>query len=445
MADHGFDIAELERRMNGHSVFAPSYSSTWLYCAGSLIPSIEAEDNAGVDAAYGTVGHGVGEVWLNSGVRPDHLIGTVEEVDEGHEVFLIEIDETMLDYVQEYVDWCVVLPGEHFVERRVDFSRLTPIPNQGGTADHIACEPGVLTVTDLKMGKGVQVFALNNTQARLYALGCFYKYDAKYKFKRIVIRIAQPRLNHFDVWEITHEELLEFAEFVKVRAAAAWKPGAPRTPGEKQCQWCRVRKDCPAIGAYIHAMVDGIFDDLDGELEQDDIVKFIDRLDDEFDDYAVNPAPIESLTLSQKVKIIKYRKVIENWLKSIEDEIEKKLQAGDKVPGYKLVEGRANRIIANPATAASTLELLTDLPEDTFITTSLMSPSQIEEVLVKKAKVRRKDLYFYMSELVAKPRGKPVMAPAHDKRPELIVGDADVFDDLGINDAGDFDNLEDEL
>lgn len=428
--------------MNGHSVFAPSYSSTWLYCSGSLIPSLDADDTAGVDAAYGTVAHGVGELWLNSGVRPDHLIGTVEEVDEGHEILRIEIDEVMLDYVQEYVDWCTVLPGEHFVERRVDFSRLTPIPDQGGTADHIACEPGVLTVTDLKMGKGVQVFATGNTQARLYALGCFYRYDEKYHFKRIVIRIAQPRLHHFDVWEITREELLEFAEFVKVRAFAAWQPNAPRTPGEKQCQWCRVRKSCPAIGAYIHAMVDGVFDDLDGELQQGDVVDFIERLDDEFDEYKVEPTPVTSLSLAQKAKIIKYRKVIENWLKSIEDELEKKLQGGEPVPGYKLVEGRSNRLISDPKGAPATLELLTGLPEETFIVSGVMSPAQIEEVLIKKAGIRRKDLPFFMGDIVAKPRGKPVMAPAHDKRQAVEVGDGDVFGDL--EDSG-FDDLDDDL
>jgi len=434
MADHGFDLKELERQMNGHSIYAPSYSSTWLYCAGSLIPSLTAPDNAGEDAAYGTVGHGVGELWLTSGVRPDHLIGTVEKVVERVETFHIEIDEVMLDYVQEYVDWCSMLPGEHFVERRVDFSRLTPIPNQGGTADHIACEPGVLTVTDLKMGKGVQVFATGNTQARLYALGCFYKYDAKYNFQRIVIRIAQPRLNHFDVWEITREELLDFADWVKERAKAAWVPNAPRTPGDKQCQWCRVRNDCAAFTTYMHALVEGDFDDLTETVDQDDVIRLVDRIDDEFDEYVVKPMAIDSLTVTQKVKILKYRKVVENWFKSVEDDLEKQLNEGKRIPGQKLVEGRANRVVANPKAAPSTLSLLTGLPEDDFVATALLSPAQIEDVLVKKAKVRRKDLKFFMEDLVVKPRGKPVMVPAHDKRPEVVVGDGDCFDDLDPDD-----------
>ena len=197
MSDHGFDLEAVQIKLGAHSVFAPSASSMWLYCAGSLIPNLLAEDTAGEDAAYGTVAHGVAERWLKTGVKPVDLIGTVEKVDEGHAVFEIEITHSMLEYVQEYVDWSVFLPGDHYVEQRVDFSRLTPIPKQGGTADHIACEPGALTITDLKMGKGVQVFAKGNTQARLYALGAFYRWDEQYHFQRIVIRIAQPRLNQF--------------------------------------------------------------------------------------------------------------------------------------------------------------------------------------------------------------------------------------------------------
>lgn len=433
MADHGFDLKELERRMGGHSIYAPSYSATWLFCSGSLIPSLLAEDKAGIDAAYGTVAHGVAETWLKLGVRPDHLIGEVERVDEGHEVFEIEIDEVMLDYVQEYVDWCVALPGDHYVEQRVDFSDLTPIPNQGGTADHICCQPGVLTITDLKMGKGVQVFATKNTQARLYAYGAFREWDWMYDFQRIVIRIAQPRLGHFDVWEITRKELLEFAEFARYKARDAWSPNAKRTPGEKQCQWCRVRRDCPAIAAYMVEMTEGVFDDLSGDLQEGDVVNLINRLDDEFDEFMIKPVSVQSLSVAQKSKLIKFRKVVENWFKAIEDELEKQLNDGQKVPGYKLVEGRSNRVIASDKTAPSTLSLLSGLDEDQFMETKVKSPAQIEDVLVK-AGIRRKDLHFYMSDVTAKPRGKPVMAPAHDKRAELVVGDGDVFDDLEADD-----------
>ncbi len=437
MADHGFDLTEVQKKLGGHSVFAPSASAMWLACAGSLIANLLADDNAGEDAAYGTVAHGVAETWLKTDMRPVYLLGALEVVDQGHATFDITIDEAMLDYVQEYVDWCRLLPGDLFVEQRVDFSQLTPIPKQGGTADHIACQPGVLTITDLKMGKGVQVFAKGNTQALIYALGAFYRWDFEYDFERIVIRIAQPRLNHFDVWEVDREFLLQFAEFVRKRAAAAWQPDAPRTAGEKQCQWCKVRSSCLTLAAYMVELSDGVFDDLEGEPGQPDVAAFVDRLDDEFDDFVIKPTPVHEMSVAHKAKIIKFRRVMENWLKSIEDELEKRLQDGQKVPGFKLVESRANRFFPSIDKSASDLELITGVEREKFITREIASPAKAEEILRKEGGYKKAEIYSLLDGLAVKPRGKPVMVPAHDKRAEIAVGDGDVFDDLGAEPTDD--------
>ncbi|AUA71574.1 hypothetical protein CWI25_16730 [Pseudomonas aeruginosa] len=433
MADHGFDLAAVQRKLGGHSVFAPSASAMWLLCSGSLIPNLLAEDEAGEDAAYGTVAHGVAERWLKTGIKPVDLVGTVELVAEHTQTFEIEIDHSMLDYVQQYVDWCTALPGDHFVEQRVDFSRLTPIPDQGGTADHIACLPGLLVITDLKMGKGVQVFAKRNTQALLYALGSFYRWDWEYGFQRVIIRIAQPRLDHFDEWEVSRDELLEFAEYAKERAHAAWAPNAPRTPGEKQCQWCRVKASCTAFAAHMESLLAGVFDDLDDACSEEQVYQFIERLEDEFDEFTLAPAPLQTLSTSQKAKIYRWRKAVENWFKSLEDDLEKTLQAGNPVPGYKVVEGRSNRFFRDPSSVPETLEMLTGVPAEKFIATSVRTPAQVEEILKKEGGYRAAQLPELLEREVlgvTKPRGKPVMAPAHDKRAELTLTVDDVFDDL---------------
>lgn len=429
MADHGFDLEAVQKKLGGHSVFAPSASAMWLNCSGSLIPNLLAEDTAGVEAAEGTVAHACAEMWLTTHTKPRHLLGTVERVQERKEAFDIRIDEVMLDFVGEYVDWCVYLPGDHYIEQRVDFSDLTPLPNQGGTADFIACLPGKLIIRDLKYGKGVQVFAEKNTQLRLYAYGAFRKYDHLYHFETIEMGIGQPRLGHFETWTITREELLEFAAWVKDRAALAWRPDAPRTPGEKQCLWCKVKGSCIDLAAHMHSLVEGVFDDLTDSNSSVDVVRFVERLDDAFDEFEIHPAPIHTLTMSQKVRIIKFRKTVENWFKRIEDEIEETLQKGSRVPGFKLVEGRSNRLFAKGNSAAESLELLSGIPTSEFIDVSIKSPAQVEEVL-KNHGVPRKELGFYLDGLVVKPPGKPVMAPAHDNRAELIVGDEDAFEDL---------------
>ena len=138
----GLDLKKLAAKLGDHSVFAPSSSAMWTACAGSLIPNVLSEDTAGEAAAEGTVAHGVAETWLKSGKKPKHLIGTIERV----EGFDIEITHSMLDFVEQYVTWCWQLAGDHYIESKVYFDDLTPIPRQGGTADHCACLPEWLII-----------------------------------------------------------------------------------------------------------------------------------------------------------------------------------------------------------------------------------------------------------------------------------------------------------
>lgn len=434
MLPAGFDLDAVIAKQGDHSCFAPSASAMWLTCSGSLIPNLLAPDTAGIDAATGTVAHGVGETWLKTGERPVELLGTTETVDEGHAVFEIEIDEEMLDYVEQYVDWCMYLPGEHHVEVRVDFSQLTPITGQGGTADHIACEPGVLTITDLKYGKGVKVFAEGNTQAQLYALGAFFEWDEQYHFERIVIRICQPRLGHFDVWEISRADLLAFADYAKERAYAAWHPNAPRTPDEKGCTWCKVKVTCPALLARAHDLVEGIFDDLDSPVTDEEMDQLVERLENTESPFGVSPPDPRSLTTEHLATLIPWRKLIENFFKGIEDELERRLEAGNPVPGFKMVEGRSSRNwSADETRMADTLELMFDLTPDDVFERSMISPAKLEGVLKKKG-YKAKQIAEFMPTLVVKAPGKPVMAPASDKRPALSQLADEAFDDLDAED-----------
>jgi hypothetical protein len=289
------------------SIFRPSYSATSLFCAGSLIPSITAEDTAGYEAAEGTVFHELIAEWQLNG-RPDDWLGEKRTIINGNEVFTIEIDEEMYVHAEECLRRTADIPGDRYVETRVDISSLTPIPEQSGTCDLACCEIRVLDVTDWKYGKGVQVFAFKNTQLLCYGWGFFNEFDFIYNFQTIRLRIAQPRLDHWDVWEISRAELFEFAEWARARWAIAWQPNADRTPSPKACQWCKIQLRCAAFEGARQSLADLSFDVLDEPISRQKQVAIV-----AFGSPKPTLEPPVNLSTQQLSRIYSYRKVMERW------------------------------------------------------------------------------------------------------------------------------------
>lgn len=432
MTEHTFTVTQMRDAIKavmdgGHSVFSPSGSKMWLGCAGSLIPNMFASDDAGEDAAYGTVGHMVGETWLKEGARPNHLLGTRHWVESGDWGFQILVDDAMMEYVKRYVDWCKNLPGDHYVETRVSISELTPIPDQGGTADHAACTYQRMVITDLKMGKGVRVYAKENSQALLYALGFFYEWDWLYDFHEIVIRIAQPRLDVFEEWTVDRAYLLEFAEFVKVRAAAAWVHNAPRTPSAEACQWCKVQATCGPRMKQLFDVSEGVFSTLDRDIEAGEVEEFREKLHGDWTFKPVNPA---ELTTEDLDKIFGMRGTVERLWEKIAEEISRRANSGAKLKNWKLVEGRSRRAFRNKHAAGAKLIELGCKPEEVFVT-ELVSPAGAEELL-RKAGHKRSEWPDLLKGLVFRPPGKATLAPITDGRPAITDKTEGVFGDTTL-------------
>lgn len=447
---HIINLSELAaaRDGSGHSIFSPSGSSMWLRCLGSLIANLLTEDSAGVDAAYGTVAHELCEQWLKTGKRPSGRVGETVWVESGDWGYLITIDDEMLAYVKECVDYCRFLPGDHFVEQRVFFSEYTPLPNQSGTSDHCACLPGHMINTDHKFGKGVRVYAAKdysdtrgvienedgsfvingNPQGLLYALGFFLKWDHKYHFERITIRIAQPRLDHFDEWETTREDLLAFGEFVKKRAALAWKPNAPRSPSPEACQWCAIKHGCAANAVMQERISRAAFDDLTKEITDDDVSDLKDRLNEPLGSYEFHRAKLMTLNTEELAILFNYRASALAWWERVKKELYDRVSRGETIPGMKVVEGRSNRMFKNKNKVVHELEQY-GVSRDELIEEKLVSPAEAERLL-RKAGVRAKDLPNVLSPLVEKPRGKATLVPISDKRKALEEVSGLAFDDL---------------
>lgn len=418
---------ELALANGAHSIFSASGSPMWARCSGSLIPNLLALDTSGYEAAEGTVAHNAAEVWLKRDVKPKHLLNTVQTVYSHDKKFEIPIDDAMLDEVQRYVDWCWSLDGDKYVERKVYFTDLTPIQSQGGTMDHGAFRWLHGTVTDLKYGKGIQVDAKDNYQLMLYAYGAFVEWDFLYNFQTITMRIAQPRMGHFDEHTVTRAELLEFAEWIKGRAHAAWQLDAPRTPGVKQCSFCKVKATCGAHIAFQDALMHGDLEGLGSPITGSTIAGVKDNIDwmKPFREHR----PLAELTTEQMSVLFQYKGFVESWWKSLGAELLRRVGTGDNAPLQKMVEGKTRRVYQSQSEAKRYLIEELGIPAEEVIIESVLSPSQVEKLLPKHG-FERKDVASLLAPVIFKPRGKPTLAAISDRRPPLDSGDDDVFRDL---------------
>lgn len=417
------------------SIFRPSYSATWLNCLGALRPSLQARDNAGYDAAVGTVFHWLIAEYQQHG-RPNNWFGMVLEVDkeDGSEVFNVTVDDDMFYYADECLERYSIIPGDRFFEVRVDISDLTPIPKQGGTADLVIISSGILNVIDWKYGLGVKVFAKDNSQCLCYAWGAFVRWDGENHFEIIRLHIAQPRLGHYDVWEIGREELIAWAAWAKIRARGAWERKADRTPSPKACLWCKVQTDCAAL-----------------ELVRQRLI--IDTVNDVIDDpnFSMKPVtttemaavvatgspshePLDPVNLPtrQLARILGYKAMMNRWFRQIEATLIERAAAGDDLAGlWKLVESATKRTWRDEEDAESRFRLL-GLGDDDIFYRKMVSPAQIEKRL-RAIGVRGKLGKAFVRTLAMKPPGKPTLAPTGDARLQL----SDYVDSFETIDEGD--------
>lgn len=371
--------------MTTHAKLSASGSHRWLNCLGSTEAEVPFKDTSSSSAAQeGTCAHELAEIVLSRGGSCQDWVG--KPLVENNQYI---VEQEMADYIQEYVDFVKTLPGEQHYEIRVDFSDW--VPDGFGTSDVITISDDTIRVVDLKYGKGLQVNAENNSQGMLYALGAFAEYELVNNIKEVVIIIHQPRLDHTSEWRISVQDLLKWGAWVAEQCEIIAEGGAPRTPGEKQCQWCKAKATCPALKSYTEKIIMAEFDELDA------------------------PPDPTTLTDTQLRTALEAKKLIESWLSAVESHVKEQLENGNDFLGFKLVEGRSARRWADDIDAAQTLENL--LGEHAY-EKKLLTPAKAEKALGKAKKAE-------MKNLIVKPQGAPTLAPESDKRPAINISEKD--------------------
>lgn len=369
--------------MSAHAKLSASGAHRWIACPGSVKAEEGLPDKTSSFAEEGTLAHDIVEKALRLGFNCDTLC---DRPDLAH----------IAEPAQVYVDYVRALPGKlRFVETRVDFSEW--VPGGFGTADSIVIdeETATLQIADLKFGKGVRVDAQNNPQGMLYALGAYSMFSFLHEIERVKIAIVQPRIDNISEWEISIHDLLKWGEVARAAAEETTNPVAKRVPGEKQCRFCKAKATCPALMKMTEQTL---------------------LMDFEAHDKPLAP---NKLTDEQLAEALKARPVIEAWLNAVETLVKTRLADGEAFPGWKLVEGRANRAWIDEDVAA---RMLVETLGDAAFNHKLITPSQAEKAL---GKARKKTL----DTLIFKPQGKASLAPLSDPRPS-ITASADDFDEI---------------
>lgn len=364
---------------NTHAILSASSSHRWLNCNPSARLEQEFADRETDAAAEGTAAHALCEHKLRRALkmRSKKPISPYDcdEMDACTDAYVEFVMEALAEAKQECKDPLVL------IEQKLDFSCY--VPDGFGTGDCLIVADKLLHIIDFKYGQGVLVDAEQNPQMMLYALGALRLFDSLYDITEVSMSIFQPRRENVSTWTISVDDLLDWVEnTLKPKAELAFKGEGEYTPGS-WCQFCKAAVKCRAraeaklqLARYEFAMPPLLSDE---EIENillklDDLTKWANEITAYAQDAAVNHGKV--------------------WR------------------GFKLVESRTNRrytdeeAVAQAANAAGYHDIYKK---------SLIPITEMERLMGKKTFAE------VLGALVEKPKGKPTLVPASDKRPAISI------------------------
>ena len=360
--------------MGGHARFSPSSANRRLNCPPSLVLEEQFKDEESQYAAEGSAGHAMAEYLIKKHLkqrsrRPvsdyysDELL---EAVDEYVSFVIGEIEEA------KRICSCPVFT----VEQRVDASEY--VDECFGTADMVIVTDKVVHIIDLKLGKGVPVYAEENPQLMIYGLGILGMAEMLYDVETVRLTIFQPRLNNSSTWDIAPEALKAWGEEVLKPRGAMALMGAGEFNAGSWCRFCKARNQCRARAEEFLAIAKMEF--RQPALLSDDEIAEVLKVSDELAKWSA-----DVYAFAQDQAIVH----------------------GKEWNGFKLVEGRSNRKYTSEDEVA---EAATTAGYTDIYKRSLVTITEMERLMGKQEFTR------ILGHLVYKPQGKITLVPDSDKR-----------------------------
>ena len=416
--------------MAGHARLSPSGADTWIRCPGSVGLQRDQPNTDSEFAQEGTAAHYLAAECLKLGAIAQCFLGCSivllqapdgnryeifdsENFDVSHTVintFLVDAD--MMDAVQIYLDLVsnIAQHGMLSVEVKVPLEHITGEKDATGTADAVILCSNEIVVIDLKYGKGVPVYAEDNYQLQMYALGVLDWFDLAgltEGINHIRLVISQPRKSASpSEWDLSIEELRSFG----VRAAASARAGMNPNlqpiynPSEKACRWCRAKAICPALE---NRVIGTVIDDF--EVVGNDQIKVADKL---------SIAGIQLLKLENERLgwLMGQLELISEWVKAVRARAEAKIFAGETIMGFKLVQGKKGNSAWTSEDEAEKLLKSMKLKVDEMYNMKLITPTAAKKLL--KDSPKRLDR---ITSLITQAEGSATVAPVSDPRPTYEI------------------------
>jgi hypothetical protein len=375
---------------NTHAVLSPSSAERWLHCTRSARLEQEFADKPTQAAAEGTATHALAEHKLKKALK----MRSRRPVSEYDSDEMEECTDAYRDYVMEQLmlERQTCPDAQAYVETRLDLTAY--VPGSFGTSDCIIVSDNSLHVIDLKYGLGVLVKAEENPQMKLYALGAMDIYDKLYDFEKVKMTIFQPRRENISTWEESTADLRKWAdEELKPKAELAFEGNGEFCSGE-WCMFCKAAVKCRA-----RAQV---------------------KLDLAKKEFALPPL----LTDDEIEDILDVLPDLTRWANDITAyATDMALNHGKQWKNWKVVAGRSNRKYKDEDAVIEAAEKAgyTDIFKKSLITLT-----EMEKMMGKKK------FNEILGGLIYKPKGKPTLVPASDKRQAINVSDAKTeFNKLG--------------
>ena len=419
--------------MSTHAQLSPSKRSRWALCPGSIREEAKYPDTgSGPAAVDGTHSHTLLEqCFTGEPVDPMTFVGLPMKDHEGDFV----VDAARAERVKLAYDYILKRVAEESTpfliprvisETRVDPEHLLGRSDLSGTVDIQIHGYDMLELIDYKDGMGV-VSAEGNMQLEQYAYGVLAGFklpvNGAYPFKTVRMTIIQPKLALRGMPAITSHDvsvhdLLANMGTIITQAAATDKPDAPLVPGESQCKFCRAKGSCSALANNVMKEV--------GIMFQPVVTQTLDVAQQSADK---DPSTMDDAQIAQ---IMEAAPLMRQLLEGVEAEALRRLQAGQTIPGIKLVNGRGSRAWALPEAQMAEKLVKMGIPKTAIYETKLVSPAKAEKLTWEKrdgtkVTLTERQLKRMDQEYVSKLAGKLTVAPESDSRPAVITNAAPLF------------------